>query len=276
MLSIIICSINNDFLNRIKKSIFNSVKVPYEIIVFDNTDSKLPITKTYNLSALKARYDNLVFVHEDVEFLNYGWDKNIIRILQDLRVGIVGIAGSTYLPSVPSGWYLLQQVYNHVFIHQGFKYDEQEVRFDNHGEDLTSVYLLDGVFLAMRKDIWKRFEFNEKLNGFHAYDVDICQRVSAYYQNVFTNQIEILHHSEGNVDKTYFDTILHYKKQYLDFDYKKRNYEIEYVQLLEFYKQLRCHYDKHDCKEKIRPFIKLKYLGFRGYFSFKKMLMYAK
>jgi len=108
MLSIIICSINNDFLNRIKKSIFNSVKVPYEIIVFDNTDSKLPITKTYNLSALKARYDNLVFVHEDVEFLNYGWDKNIIRILQDLRVGIVGIAGSTYLPSVPSGWYLLQ------------------------------------------------------------------------------------------------------------------------------------------------------------------------
>jgi glycosyltransferase involved in cell wall biosynthesis len=276
MISIITCSVSVNQLNQLSASLERTVNVPYELIAFDNSKVNYPITKAYNIAASSAKNDLIIFIHEDIEFLEIGWAKRLLTILNNHNYGIVGVAGSTYLPSVPSGWYLLDEKYNLVYVHQGFKYKEAPVRFDNQGIDLTPVFLLDGVFLAMRKEVWQQFQFNENLKGFHAYDVDICQRVSSKYQNVFTNQIEIIHHSEGKVDKNYFDTILNYKLRYLNFVYPKRDYKLEYQLLNQFYSHLRCFYDKKDCIEKISPFIKLNYLGWKGYFSFKKMLRHAK
>lgn len=278
MISVLVCSISIVDLENLKNTIVHTIdeNTLYEVLAYDNTIHRYGITKVYNVLASRAKYPNLIFIHEDVEFMNKGWDKSLLTLLQNKNFGIIGFAGSTYLPSVPSGWYLPNEKYNNVYIQQGFKYKELPVRLDNQGEDLTNVYLLDGVFLAMRKEVWMEFPFNEKLDGFHAYDVDICQRVSSKFQNVFTKQIEILHKSEGKVDQTYFEAILKYKLSYLNFTYSKRNPILEYTLLYQFYSQLRCYYDKKDCIEKISPFIKLKYLGWKGYFSFKKMLMNAK
>lgn len=276
MISIVICSVNSDHLDSISNSIKNTIGLNYEIIAIDNSENKYSITQAYNMGAKRSIFENLIFVHEDVEFISENWGENLVDILKNKEIGIVGVAGSTYLPSVPSGWYLPDEKYNKVFIHQGFKYKKQLVSFDNQGEDLTPVYLLDGVFLAMRKEVWDEFPFNENLNGFHAYDVNICQRVGLKYQNIFTKQIELLHKSEGKVDKTYFDTILKCKLSYLNFVYPKRNHKLEYALLNQFYSHLRCYYDKNDSIEKISPFIKSKYLGWKGYFSFKKMLRNAK
>ena len=276
MISFIICSVNKSDLNLCLNSIQNSIGFPHEFIIIDNIKEKLSLSCAYNKGASLSNFNYLVFIHEDLEFLSINWGEMVVDILKDVKYGIVGLAGSTYLPSVPSGWYLPDEVFNKVYIRQGFKYKELAVRFDNHGEDLTPMYLLDGVFLAMRKEVWQEFPFNENLDGFHAYDVDICQRVSAKYQNVFTKQIELLHKSEGKVDKTYFDAILKYKLSYSNFAYPKRNHKLEYALLNQFYSHLRCYYDKKDCIEKISPFIKSKYLGWKGYLSFKQMLRHAK
>jgi hypothetical protein len=278
MISVLVCSISIVDLENLKKSIVRNIDENslYEVLAYDNTIDRYGITKVYNVLASRAKYPNLIFIHEDVEFMNKGWDKSLLTLLQNKKNGIIGIAGSTYLPSVPSGWYLHDDKYNNVFVYQGFKYIESPVRFDNKGEDLTPVYLLDGVFLAMRKEVWEEFPFNEKLTGFHAYDVDISQRVSSKYQNVFTKQIELLHKSEGKVDQTYFDAILKYKLSYSNFVYPKRNHKLEYELLNQFYSHLRCYYDKKDCIEKVTPFIKIKFLGWKGYLSFKKMLRDAK
>lgn len=267
MLSIICCSINNDYLNKLQISINNSIDLNFELLIHDNKINNLSISEAYNKYASIAQYDYLVFVHEDVEFLNKGWANNLIQILANSNNGIVGVAGSTYLPSVPSGWYLPDEKYNKVFIHQGFKYKEAQVRLDNQGLDMTSVYLLDGVFLAMRKDVWQEFPFDSELTGFHAYDVDISQRVSAKYQNIFTNQIEILHKSEGKVDKTYFDAILNYKKKYFGFKYPKREYIVEIELLKQLYKTLRCYDDKMFVVKQLKPYRKMRILGIKGYFQ---------
>lgn len=276
MLSIIICNVNESFLLRCLKSIEETVSIPYEIIPFDNSKSNLSITKAYNQAALKAKYENLVFVHEDVEFLENGWAKSLLSILRNTQIGIVGIAGSTYLPSVPSGWYLPKEGLNNVFIHQGFKYKEASIRIDNDGEDMTPVFLLDGVFLAMRKHVWEEFPFNENLVGFHAYDIDISQRVSLKYTNIFTKQVSLIHHSEGKVDQNYFDSILAYKKGFKNFNYPNRNYDLELILIKQLYKNLRCYYDKVLCVKFIKPFVTIKNLGIVGYFLFLKYLRYAK
>lgn len=276
MISIITCSINSNYLEKFRKSIDKTIDIEYEIVVIDNNLDKTSISKSYNKGAQIAKYENLVFIHEDVEFLNNNWGSSIVHILQNNKIGVVGIAGSTYLPSVPSGWYLPDEKLNNVYIHQGFKYSKKDVRFDNQGKDLTPVYLLDGVLLAMRKEVWQEFSFNEKVEGFHAYDVDICQRVSAKYQNLFTNQIELLHHSEGKVDKSYFDTILEYKITYLKFNYPKREYKLEIELLKQFYNNIRCFYDKNECISKIKSFHTIYNLGFKGFFQFLKFLKSAK
>jgi hypothetical protein len=273
MLSIITCSVNPKLLSQLSDSIKSTVFVPYEIIAFDNSISKYSITYAYNFSASKAKYQNLVFVHEDVEFLKSGWADKLISILQNKNIGIVGVAGSTYLPSVPSGWYLPDEQYNKVFIHQGFKYKVSSVRFDNQGEDMTPVFLLDGVFLGMRSDVYKEFPFNDSLEGFHGYDVDISQRISTKYSNMFTNQIEILHHSEGKIDQSYFDAILNYKNAMLSFQYSKRIYYLEFQMIQHFYSHLRCFYDRSSSIMKIKPFFRIKYLGWKNFFNFLFLLI---
>ncbi len=272
MISFIICSINNDYLNRLITSIKDTVQIDFELLVIDNKKEQLSISEAYNKCARNAKFQYLVFVHEDVEFLNFNWGLSLINILDNKKVGIVGVAGSTYLPSVPSGWYLPIEDFNKVYIHQGFKYIAKPVRIDDQGDDLTSVFLVDGVFLAMRKDVFHQFPFNEQIVGFHAYDVDICQRISTKYCNVFTKQIQILHHSEGKVNQSYFDALLQFKMGFLNFSYKKRDFSLEFSLLKQFYYHLRCYYDKRICVKKIRPFIKIKYLGWKGYFSFLEML----
>lgn len=278
MLSIIICSISTKEVDLIRKNISDTIGVNfnYELLVFDNNVAKYGITTIYNQLASKSKYSNLLFIHEDVAFITTNWGVKLIQLLQNKKNGIIGLAGSTYLPSVPSGWYLHDEKYNNVYIHQGFKYKEAPIRFDNQGKDLTPVYLLDGVFLAMRKEVWLEFPFNERLGGFHAYDVDICQRVCSKYQNLFTNQIELLHKSEGKVDEIYFDSILSYKKPYLNYNYPKRDFKIEVELLKQLYLNIRCFYDKYDSISKIKNYYSIRILGIYGYFKFKKFLKNAR
>ena len=275
MISIIICSINESLLKECKASIDKYINTHYELIVIDNLRFNLSITQAYNKGASEAKFDLFLFLHEDIEFYTNDWGNILISIFKQNKIGVLGIAGSTYLPSVPSGWYLHDEKYNNVYIHQGFKYKEAPVRIDNQGEDLSPVYLLDGVFLAMRKEVWVEFPFNEKLGGFHAYDVDICQRVCSKYQNIFTKQIEILHKSEGKVDKTYFDTILKYKNAYSNYSYPKRDFKIEVELLKQFYLNIRCYYDKNESISKIKGYCSIRILGINGYFKFKKFLKNA-
>ena len=272
MISIITCSTNPDFFYLLEKSIKDTCKFDFEIIKIDNTVEQLSLTQAYNKGAKKSQFPNLVFVHEDVEFMNSCWDESLLKLLENNEIGLIGIAGSTYLPSTPSGWYLPDEKHNKVFIHQGFKYKKAPVRFDNQGEDLTPVYLLDGVFLAMRKDVWIEFPFNERLRGFHAYDVDICQRVCSKYQNLFTKQIELFHKSEGKVDKSYFEALINYKSFFWQYKYNKRNKELEFSILKSLYLQLRVYYSRNESKEKLKHYVKVNSIGLIKYLNFNKLI----
>ena len=279
MISIITCSINENYLSKLIESINKTVSIPFEIIVINNNVEKLSLANAYNKAALSAKFENLVFVHEDVEFLNNSWANDIVDLLINLEIGIIGVAGSTYLPSMPSGWYLPDDSLNKIFIIQGYKYQEKETIEFNQGIDLTPVYLLDGVFLAMRKNVFDEFLFNEKLDGFHAYDIDLCQRVSVKYTNLFTNRVKILHYSEGKNDKSYLDNLLKYKIQFKNFKYGKRNFYIEFKLLTNLYNgdfhnvNLRWFYSKNEIILKIKPFFRIKYLGCKNFFKFLFLLI---
>lgn len=215
MLSIIICSVNPDQLSQISKNITETVGVPHEIIAIDNKINPRGITAVYNEGARKAKYNNLCFVHEDVEFKSSSWGQKSLDILKDPKIGIIGIAGGGYKALAPTGWHcneLPSPLRSFQYLIQGYKFNDKEEIFVEHNpmkESLSEVVAIDGVWFCTRKDVVEKYPFDEELlKHFHGYDLDFSLNVRKEYKIVVTYEVLIKHLSEGNFDKKWLDTIL--------------------------------------------------------------------
>ncbi|MBN7812941.1 hypothetical protein J0A68_18435 [Algoriphagus sp. H41] len=200
MISIIVCSVDNLLFERFSQSVSDTIGVPYEVLSFDNRIDRLSIATVYNNAAKAAVFKILVFVHEDVVFHTINWGKKLVSYFAHLdRPGVLGVAGSSYLPISPSDWWLCDPNYLHAnFISNKKNGRMGEGYLKKWGEQMAQpVFALDGMFLAMKKSVWKDFHFNEDLYGFQGYDTSICYRVSQKYQNYFIPGILMEHFSKG-------------------------------------------------------------------------------
>ena len=73
MVSVIICSINKTLARQVEQNIQETIGVPWELILTDNTELKKGITWVYNEAASRARFEILCFEHEDVLFGTANW-----------------------------------------------------------------------------------------------------------------------------------------------------------------------------------------------------------
>jgi hypothetical protein len=202
MISIIICSIKEHLFDRLKSSIIETIgDVDHEFIRIDNSIEKLPITKAYNRGASIAKYKNLLFVHEDVLIHTKNWGQVLLRELNIPDTGIIGIAGSSYVPNAPCGYTNPVRDYNFHYLLQGTK--TGSLLYNKIPESNTSIKAIDGVFMAIRKDVFEKFKFNEELPGFHGYDLDLSLRVSITLKNRICEKILIEHRSQGTPNEEY-------------------------------------------------------------------------
>ncbi|HEX7869336.1 MAG TPA: glycosyltransferase [Chryseobacterium sp.] len=204
MLSIIISSYLPRYFAALEKSIAETCGLQYEIIKIDNP-GLMGICKAYNLGAENAKYENLLFIHEDVIFLTKNWGEKLIAHIAKKNTGIIGIAGSSYVPHAPSSWTVTKK-HNFINILQGNKNNSEASRQNTTLADRNKVFAVDGVFLALKKENFLSFKFNEDLKGFHGYDLDISLRISKKFQNYVINDILIQHFSSGNLNQLWFDT----------------------------------------------------------------------
>ncbi len=237
MLSIIISSYQPEYYDNLLKNINETIgdDFKYEVIQIWNPDL-MGITEAYNKGAEKARFDYLLFTHEDILFHTRNWGHELLKHLEDPNIGIVGIAGSSYVPCAPSGWYISDSKYNSIYcIQNNNKKDRPNVIDTFHKkEGKKRVFALDGVFLATKKQTYKEVRFNEKIKGFHGYDLDFSLRMAENYENYVINNILIEHFSDGNPDQKWFDNLIQVKKNIkVDFN-KEKNSEIEKKVFLEF------------------------------------------
>jgi hypothetical protein len=201
MISIVICSINPDFLRQIKQNISDTIGLEYELLIWDNRVAKIGICEVYNKMANKAIYDIICFVHEDILFENKGWGQELVSQFQSrTELGIAGVAGSKYKAAAYSGWYTGINEFDcanivhfeegkrrHIYLRPGTT--------NNKYEDVVSI---DGVFISCRKDIWQRIKFNEELlKGFHYYDIDFGLRATALCKVSVLYNINIVHITKG-------------------------------------------------------------------------------
>ncbi|WP_312075189.1 glycosyltransferase [Chryseobacterium sp.] len=217
MLSIIISSYQPSYYEALVKNIQETIGdgFIYEIIQIWNPNM-MSITKAYNSGAEKSQYENLLFLHEDVIFHTENWGSKLIQHLSMENVGIIGVSGSNYVPSAPSSW-TTEEKYHFINIletdNSGTTYTHSTKKHTN------EVYGVDGVFLACKKSTIEKYKFNESLEGFHGYDLDLALRVSLELQNYTIDNILIEHFSRGKRTKQWLDSLIfirkniHFKKQ---------------------------------------------------------------
>jgi len=215
MISIIICSINKHLSNSIAKNIDATIGVDYELIIVNNTLNE-SICKVYNDSLLITKYDSVCFVHEDVLFHSKNWGFQVQLLLNNKETGLVGVSGATYKSGYPAPWTCCDKsFYRNNTIQHSSRIDNSMLSYYFPPDvDFCEVVVLDGVFLAGRKDIFRRFKFDDTLlKGFHGYDIDISLAVSSEFKLVVSKNILIEHFSEGKFNQEWInDSILIHKK----------------------------------------------------------------
>jgi len=223
MISIIISSYQPDYFTQLTKNIGQTIgsSIEYEIIQIWNPNL-MSITKAYNSGAEKAKYDNLLFLHEDVIFHTSDWGEKLIIHLNNINTGVIGVAGSDYVPSAPCSWTVVSGI-NRNFYHilQNNK-DKTNKTLQSNIDKTYPVFGLDGVFLSIKKEKFNVLKFDENIPGFHGYDLDFTLRSAKKNQNYVIHDILIEHFSTGNANREWFFSNMEIRKKN-GCDYQQKN-----------------------------------------------------
>jgi Glycosyltransferase like family len=200
MFSILICSVNASHLERLKINIHATAGIEYELLVWDNLNDPKPITEVYNLLAARARYPYFCFIHEDIAFKTQDWLSVLLTAFeQHPETGLIGIAGAKYKSRTPSGWStgIPDLDFSNIY-HQDKNGHTIHLYSNSSQSSLEPVVNVDGVFIAIRREVWDMAKFNtDILRGFHLYDIDFSFRVFKNWKAAVIFNIDILHFTQG-------------------------------------------------------------------------------
>ena len=205
MISCIICSANTEMREAVRANIAQTIGLPHEIIVIDNQEDQYSICQAYNKGAESAAFETLCFLHEDILFETMDWGQKLLSHFEKHNnTGLIGLAGTMYKTLAPSGWWAVTDKYLSYNYRQSYKHtDKETIERKMNCESVKEVVCLDGVFLAVKKDVFNKFRFDESLPFFHGYDMDLSLAIGAEYKHYVVPDILIDHLSEGSLDDTW-------------------------------------------------------------------------
>lgn len=142
-------------------------------------DGEFSLTEAYNRGLKQAKNNIVVFCHDDIVIETKQWGDKLLKLFnKNPEFGIIGVAGTKYLPSSGQWWENRKKMYGRVaHTHEGKTW--LSTYSDDLGQELEEVVIVDGVFFAIDKTKIKH-DFDESVKGFHFYDVTFC------FQNYLT------------------------------------------------------------------------------------------
>lgn len=187
---------NPDFIEQVKKT----CGVPFEIVQVINNGEK-SLSQVYNEVLSQAKTDIIVFCHDDIIFETNKWGKKLLNNFNNSEYGIIGLAGSTFLPESGKWWeapITMRGIVNHQ--HEGKKW---ESKYSVNEGKISPTILVDGLFIAFNKTKIKK-QFDESVEGFHFYDVTFSY--SNFLEGVkvgVTYDIRVTHLSIGQTNENW-------------------------------------------------------------------------
>ena len=183
---------NPEFIEYLKKS--SGFKKIHVIEKINNGEKSL--SETYNEILKESETDIVVLCHDDIYFDTQSWYSKILKHFEKSDFGIIGVAGTTYMPSSGQWWEdrtKMIGIVNHE--HEGKKWESKYS--DSLENRIKETVIVDGLFIALHKQRIKK-EFDTEFKGFHFYDIPFCfsNHIEGVKVGVITN-IRITHKSIG-------------------------------------------------------------------------------
>jgi glycosyltransferase involved in cell wall biosynthesis len=188
---------------------FKDVKVIEKI-----NNGEKSLSKTYNEILEESETDIVVLCHDDILFEKPYWGKRVLEHFEKSEnYGILGVAGTRFLPSSGRWWDIQGEMVGQVYHqHEGKKWlSEYNKSF---GSKIIETVLVDGLFLAINKKRIKT-NFDESFDGFHFYDVSFC--FSNFLKGVkigTVSNIPITHLSIGMTNQKWEDNRVKFSTTY--------------------------------------------------------------
>ena len=200
---------NPTFIEHLKKTVGPK---NVEIIEVVNNGEK-SLTKVYNEILNQAKNDIVVLCHDDIKFEDKGWGNKIIKHFTKTNYGILGVAGTTNMPSSGMWWENRRKmvgVVNHE--HLGKKWESKYST--SLGNDIEEVVVVDGLFMAIHKQRIKS-DFIEDFDNFHFYDISFCfeNYMAGVHIGVLYN-IKITHSSIGQTNDAWEQNKIKFADKY--------------------------------------------------------------
>jgi GT2 family glycosyltransferase len=187
-----------------------------EVQLFAN--NTMGLSQRYNEAIETAKNDPaiLVFVHDDVEIMDWWWFQRLGLALQNHH--LIGLAGNRQRAPGQLSWAIAND--------QGLLTDKslwagtvargdgfQMVGWDCFANANVEVDLIDGLFMAADSETFhdQSIRFDEQFT-FHHYDMDISRQFQDKGLSLYVPAISVIHHSNGVMGEAWNESA----KRYLD------------------------------------------------------------
>ena len=187
---------NPKFIEYLKKSSGNK---KIEVIEKINNGEK-SLSQVYNEILEEAKTDIVVLCHDDIYFDTTSWFYKLKTHFENTDYGILGVAGTTEMPSSGQWWETRRKMIGIVNHESGGKKWTSKYSEDL-GKSIRETVIVDGVFIALSKSRIKH-NFDEEFKGFHFYDIGFCfkNQIEGVKVGVISN-IRITHKSIGQTNQ---------------------------------------------------------------------------
>jgi hypothetical protein len=205
-------------LDEFKKSIIKSCGLDQKKIQFLGYENKgeFSLSEIYNRGLKESVNDIVVFLHHDLTVETNQWGRKLLKIFErNPEYGIIGVAGTKYMPSSGMWWENRKKMYGRVkHTHEGKTW--MTAYSDDLGSEIEEVVVVDGVFFAVNKTKLNQ-NFDESVKGFHFYDITFCYR--NFLEGVklgVTTLIKINHQSIGMTNESWEENRKEFSEKYKD------------------------------------------------------------
>lgn len=214
MISIVICGRDKEISPNLFNNINTTIGVPYELIYIDNSENTLNLFSAYNKGVIASNYELICFMHDDIIYKTTHWGSLVIDKFSSSEVGAIGVAGTPYVSYFPGPWWASSLVAQNII--QENKQTTLNYTSTLHNQYIAPVILLDGVWLCIRKSIFKQIHFDEfNFNGFHMYDMDISMQIfDKGYKLFCIYDILLEHKSIGKLNKNWVNNRIQFYKKW--------------------------------------------------------------
>jgi hypothetical protein len=195
------------------KHIGNTIGVRHKVVCYPNFN-QFSLSEIYNDAIKTHRVDNCIFVmcHNDIIIKTKNWGKILLNHYNKTDFGIIGIAGSTFVPKSGMWWEDRSKMCGIVEHTNGVS--EWVSEYSNEINGVKPVVMIDGLFMSFDPDKIVS-NFNTNYGNFHFYDITFCIDNYMNYINIgVITSIRVLHKSIGQTNDSWEQNRVKFSSEY--------------------------------------------------------------